>query len=171
LTHKHDDKYTQRNKIMNEVREAALSRMGDLSAHERYDVFVRALIVEALIEMLEDAPIAVRCRAQDTAVVTAQVAPAVEEYVAMIKEATGVTVAVNISVNETKPLPPGPEVEGPGKKCRGGIILSSRGGKIVCDNTVENRLGKAFHSLTPTLRSMLFPEEDDASAEEKSATI
>lgn len=38
----------------------------------------------------------------------------------------------------------------------GGIVLSSRGGQIVCRNTLDSRLDIAFAALKPQVRGTLF---------------
>ena len=38
----------------------------------------------------------------------------------------------------------------------GGIILSSRGGQIVCRNTLDSRLDIAFNACKPQIRGTLF---------------
>lgn len=40
----------------------------------------------------------------------------------------------------------------------GGVVLTCLSGKIVCANTLENRLGLAFQESLPDIREGLFPD-------------
>lgn len=39
----------------------------------------------------------------------------------------------------------------------GGVKLTTRGNKIVCDNTLEARLAHSMHDMQPAVRYLLFP--------------
>lgn len=40
--------------------------------------------------------------------------------------------------------------------CSGGVLLSAKGGKIYCDNTLDVRLVHAYEVSLPKLRNVLF---------------
>jgi vacuolar-type H+-ATPase subunit E/Vma4 len=42
----------------------------------------------------------------------------------------------------------------------GGVVLTAKQGKIVCDNTLDTRLKYAFDDLVPIIRKTLFEEPD-----------
>ncbi|KAK4526508.1 hypothetical protein GAYE_SCF25G4424 [Galdieria yellowstonensis] len=44
--------------------------------------------------------------------------------------------------------------------CLGGVIVSSHGGKVVCNNTLEARLETAYQQNLPQLRQLLFGENE-----------
>jgi V-type H+-transporting ATPase subunit E len=41
----------------------------------------------------------------------------------------------------------------------GGVMLTADSGKIVCDNTMASRLELVYEELLPSIRAILFPEE------------
>ena len=49
----------------------------------------------------------------------------------------------------------------------GGVILTSFGGRIVCDNTFRARLDYCLQLLLPNIRKILFSESDLYLAEKK----
>lgn len=52
----------------------------------------------------------------------------------------------------------------------GGVVLTSRDKRIVCNNTLKSRLDLCFEELLPQIRKVLFPikeEEIEKSAEKK----
>ena len=51
----------------------------------------------------------------------------------------------------------------------GGIALTCLIGKIVCSNTLENRLNLAFQESLPDIRNGLFPELKTAPAQKEPA--
>jgi V-type H+-transporting ATPase subunit E len=53
-----------------------------------------------------------------------------------------------------------------GGKC-GGIVLTSKDKKIVCDNTLESRLNLCFEELLPQIRKTLFPQPEKVKKVEK----
>jgi vacuolar-type H+-ATPase subunit E/Vma4 len=40
----------------------------------------------------------------------------------------------------------------------GGIVLAAKEGKILCNNTLEQRLSLASEGLLPEIRGILFPQ-------------
>jgi len=55
-------------------------------------------------------------------------------------------------------LPPSKSDGKGGETCSGGVCLTAKGGKIVCDNTLDARLRYAYDDLVPVLRKALFDE-------------
>ncbi|KAG0491815.1 hypothetical protein HPP92_005213 [Vanilla planifolia] len=54
-------------------------------------------------------------------------------------------------------LPPSPSHHNPhGPFCSGGVVLASRDGKIVCENTLDARLDVVFRKKLPEIRKLLF---------------
>jgi len=128
----------------------AQSRLVNLSADQgRYQQLLTQLILQALTKLRED-KVTVICRAEDDAIVTAAIPAAVNAY----KQRTG-TEAVLV-VEKRHRLAPGPgKARGP--TCSGGVVLAAKDGKIICNNTFEQRLSLASEGLLPEIRGLLFP--------------
>ena len=58
---------------------------------------------------------------------------------------------------DTKHYLPEYNADTPGNSCSGGIKLHARKGRIVCSNTVDDRLGLCYQETTPQIRRLLFP--------------
>jgi len=43
------------------------------------------------------------------------------------------------------------------ESCMGGIVLHCRKGRIVCSNTLDERLNLCYQEAIPDIRSLLFP--------------
>jgi len=115
-----------------------------------YKKLLHDLIVQGLIK-LEEPKVSVVCRAQDKSLVQDVVSGAAAEY----KVKTGKSVEVDI--DNVRFLPPGPEESGnPEDSCSGGVLLSSNQGKIICSNTLDDRLQMSFEQQLPQIREILY---------------
>jgi V-type H+-transporting ATPase subunit E len=101
-----------------------------------------------------------RVRNSDKSLVQAVMADAVEAYkkkmqdeVALFK---GKDVPCKLEIDEAHPLPEYTEEAGM-ESCMGGIILHARKGKIVCSNTLDERLELCYGEAIPDIRRSLFP--------------
>jgi len=65
---------------------------------------------------------------------------------------------VKVILDIKRPLPPSKALAGPKAltTCAGGIILSTRGGRIICNNTLDVRLQLAYEAAVPAVRAKLF---------------
>lgn len=119
--------------------------------------FTVKLIVQGALMLLED-EVEVRCRAVDDAMVASCFDSASKEYAKAIKEQTGATKSVKLTLDKTVKLPP-PPTNTPGgswSSCRGGVVLACQNGTITIDNTVDSRLGLVMEQAKPTIRKLLF---------------
>jgi V-type H+-transporting ATPase subunit E len=116
-----------------------------------YPQLVQKLIVQGLIK-IEEVEVVVFCRAEDMATVKQVLSAAVKEYVEIIQRESGVKLVPKVTINEdkSKDLP---------EKSYGGVRLTVRKGKIVCDNTMASRLGLVYEELLPAIRAILFPDK------------
>eukprot|EP00339_Tiarina_fusa_P011233 CAMPEP_0117028468 /NCGR_PEP_ID=MMETSP0472-20121206/20695_1 /TAXON_ID=693140 ORGANISM="Tiarina fusus, Strain LIS" /NCGR_SAMPLE_ID=MMETSP0472 /ASSEMBLY_ACC=CAM_ASM_000603 /LENGTH=233 /DNA_ID=CAMNT_0004735961 /DNA_START=31 /DNA_END=732 /DNA_ORIENTATION=- len=114
-----------------------------------YKKLLEALILQALLKMKEQ-DINIICREQDTKLVEAVLPAVVEKF----KEKTGIT--ANLTVEKKHRLAPAPREGYKGPTCSGGVVLSALGGKILCNNTFEQRLALASEGLLPEIRAILF---------------
>ena len=116
-----------------------------------YPQLVQKLIVQGLIK-IEENEVVVFCRGDDVATVKNVLPGAVKEYVDIMKRESGVTLEPKVTLNEdrSKDVP---------EASYGGVKLTARGGKIVCDNTMSSRLNLVYEELLPSIRAILFPEK------------
>lgn len=158
-----------RDNVVKNVKVDTLKRLEDIGSHASYPALLRALMVEALTTMLETRVVNVECRACDRAIVEREMPAAYEEFMTLIKTKTGVAPTCTVVVSDVS-LPPSPKEAGKAVCCHGGVRLTARHGKIVCDNTLETRLSKAFDALKPAIRTIMFGENEVASAKAADAT-
>ncbi|KAL3681936.1 hypothetical protein R1sor_024892 [Riccia sorocarpa] len=118
---------------------------------DAYSQLLKSLIVQGLYRLKEPS-VQLRCREQDLSVVQSVLDDAKTEYVtkAELEEMPEVV------VSETTFLPGPPAEDQPGPSCTGGIVLASKDGRIVCDNTLDARVEIAFKQNLPLIRKQLF---------------
>jgi len=138
------------NKIFNATRE----KLAEISSRPNYKDLVVKLILQAL-RKIEETEVEVRCREEDVKIVQEAIPIAAAEYKKMTE------VEVTLKLDTKYPLPPSPKNAGPKalNTCAGGIILSARGGRILCNNTLDARLQYGFEGATPKIRHILFKTE------------
>jgi len=127
--------------------EASL-QLATLSSSPNYPKLFGDLLLQGLIKLGED-EVELICRACDQGIAESSLAAAKEQY----KAKTGRT--VQLSVNQVHRLAPPPSAAG-GPSCCGGVLLSGRGGRILCNNTLEQRLALSYEMLLPDIRLEMF---------------
>merc|ERR1712071_656253 len=110
-----------------------------------------ASLVQKLIK-IEDLEVVVFCRGEDKGTVTKILPAAIKEYVAIIEKESGVTLKPKVTINNDskKDLP---------ESSYGGVKVTAESGKIVCLNTMAARLNLVYEELLPSIRAILFPED------------
>jgi V-type H+-transporting ATPase subunit E len=98
-----------------------------------------------MIKLMEDV-IHIKCRREDLALVKSSVDFSEKEYASIMMRETNEEYKTKIIVNETDFL----TIE-EGGEC-GGIILYTPNKRIVCPNTLKNRLDLCFEELLPEIR-------------------
>jgi len=137
-----------REDAVNRVIGDAFKRLTTISSSPDYENLLVLLIVQALIK-LEEPAAAVLCREQDEGLVRSAIPKAIQQY----QELTGREAKLTLSSQRISPI----TFEGlEAPSCAGGVILSAHDGKILCNNTLEQRLQTAFEQLLPTIRTILF---------------
>ena len=64
-----------------------------------------------------------------------------------------------VIIDQTVYLPEYNPTEGAkGGSCVGGVRLHTRGGRIVCSNTLDERLELCYQEAIPQIRKLLFPD-------------
>ncbi|GKV26978.1 hypothetical protein SLEP1_g36187 [Rubroshorea leprosula] len=137
--------------VVNSMKEAASKELLNVSQdHHVYKRLLKDLIVQSLIRLKEPA-VLLRCRKDDIHLVESVLNSAKEEY------SEKVNVHPPEIIVDSVHLPPAPSHHNAhGPFCSGGVVLASRDGKIVCENTLDARLDVVFRKKLPEIRKWLF---------------
>jgi len=148
-------KMQRREELVQKVKAHALQKLVQaVSADQkRYETLLKQLLIQGMIK-LNEPKLQVMCREIDARVVQRVLEPAAREYEQMILKECGETVKVEATLSNK--MLPGPSIGDGTPSCAGGIKISARDGKIICDNTLDSRLEIAFADLMPVIRSILF---------------
>lgn len=111
-----------------------------------YPVFLRKLIVQGLIKIEEDV-VEVQVRQEDRAIAQRVLGEAVAEFKAAMVAAGHSSPSPRVTLSDT-PLP--------SKACNGGVVLTALDGRIVLNQTVDERLQIAYVDQMPAVRKGLF---------------
>ena len=150
-------------RMVNELVEnlyAEAKKKADVISHDKgkYKDFLHKLLVQTLIKMMEP-EVLVKCRKSDKDLIEAVIQPAIEEYKTMLKNEVKVfkdrDVPCKITFNER--FLPEYSAEPGADSCLGGLALLARKGKIVCSNTIDDRLLLVYAEAIPDIRRELFP--------------
>ncbi|XP_073054822.1 V-type proton ATPase subunit E-like [Primulina eburnea] len=137
--------------LVNSMKEAASKELLHVSHdHNSYNHLLKDLIVQSLLRLKEPS-VLLRCRKDDVQLVNSVLNSAKEEYAQKAKVHPPEIVVDNVN------LPPAPSHHNAhGPFCSGGVVLASRDGKIVFENTLDARLEVVFRKKLPEIRKSLF---------------
>jgi len=146
----------ERDRILKELKATISDQLADVGSHPQYPSFVKALIVQGLLTILEYT-IELRCREADLAIVKKVLPDAVTQFKQIVQKEVGSEpqVEVTVATDKDKFLPPARSGQA-GPSCSGGVTLVARNGKIICRNTLDARFELAFAELLPEIRNTLF---------------
>lgn len=144
-------KMTLRDQLLQDLIQTAGEKCAKAASGNNYPQLLQKLIVQGLIKIEED-EITIYCRGQDVATVQKILPAAIQEYVDIIQRETTVKLEPKVTLNTDRSK----DLE---DKTYGGVLLTALGGKIVCDNTMSARLQLVYEELLPSIRAILFPEE------------
>ncbi|GMH29758.1 hypothetical protein Nepgr_031601 [Nepenthes gracilis] len=137
--------------LVNSMKEAASKELLQVSRdHHLYKRLLKDLIVQCLLRLKEPA-VLLRCRKDDLFLVESILCSAKEEYA---EKANVLQPEIIIDSVHLPPAPTHHNAHGP--YCSGGVVVASRDGKIVCENTLDARLDVAFQKKLPQIRKQLF---------------
>nr|XP_043628887.1 V-type proton ATPase subunit E-like [Erigeron canadensis] len=120
--------------------------------HHNYEGLMKSLIVQGLLRLKEPS-VLLRCRKEDEHVVHSVLHAAKAEY------AGKTHVHEPEIIVDTIHLPSAPSHKDPhALSCSGGVVLASRDGKIVFENTLDARLDVIFRGKLPEIRRLLFSQ-------------
>jgi V-type H+-transporting ATPase subunit E len=123
-----------------------LASMGEPG--EPYKKLLRDLILQGLLKLQED-KVSLRCRETDQGLVKEVLSDAINLY----KQKTGNSAVITIDTNW---LPSAYSASHQSDFCSGGVILSAQDGRILCNNTLDQRLLLSYEQLLPEIRKALF---------------
>ncbi|KAK4408416.1 UNVERIFIED_CONTAM: V-type proton ATPase subunit E [Sesamum calycinum] len=137
--------------LVNSMKEDASKELLNVSHHHHsYEHLLKDLIVQGLLRLKEPS-VLLRCRKADVHHVGSVLHSAKEEYAEKAK-----VHPPEIIVDDVH-LPPAPSHHNAhGPFCSGGVVLASRDGKIVFENTLDARLDVVFRKKLPEIRKSLF---------------
>ncbi|KAJ9706107.1 hypothetical protein PVL29_001596 [Vitis rotundifolia] len=138
--------------LVSSMKEAASKELLHVSHdHHVYKRLLRDLVVQSLLRLKEPA-VLLRCRKDDLHLVESILDSAKDEYAEKAN-----VYPPEIIVDHQVYLPPAPSHhQAHGPFCSGGVVLASRDGKIVCENTLDARLDVVFRKKLPEIRKWLF---------------
>lgn len=145
--------------LVNAMKESASKELLHVSHHHHhphlhhyhgYKHLLKDLIVQSLLRLKEPS-VLMRCRKDDLHMVESVLDSAKEEY------AQKAQVHPPEIIVDSVHLPPAPSHHNEhGPHCSGGVVLASRDGKIVFENTLDARLEVVFRKKLPEIRKSLF---------------
>jgi len=142
-----------RDDIIQQMREDTKRRLIEISKPgPAYQELLQKLIVQASLKMREP-EVKVRCREADKSMVQNALKDCAEVY----RQKTGENISLSVDT-VTLPPAPGPDTDlaVTHRYCSGGIVLSAKEGRILCNNTLDQRLNLAFDAKIPEMRRRLF---------------
>mmetsp|Transcript_24704 Transcript_24704/g.40886 ORF Transcript_24704/g.40886 Transcript_24704/m.40886 type:complete len:222 (-) Transcript_24704:117-782(-) len=140
-----------RDELLNTLVSEAGAKCAVVARGQNYPQLLQKLIVQALIK-IEENEVTVYCRKDDVKMVESVLPAAIKEYVEIIERESTVKLVPDVTLNkEAKKML--------NETTYGGIMLTAINGKIVCDNTMASRLKLVYHELLPSIRAILFPDE------------
>ncbi len=150
------NKMKAREELLDELVKNITNNLVDATKDAKaYEAILVKLIVQATIK-LQETDVTIQCREVDKAVVASALKKAEAEFKAFMTANANAVPVLKLTLGEQYLPPPPPQV---GLSCAGGIVASSKGGRIKCDNTFDRRMEQAFESLKPVVRHNLFPSQ------------
>jgi len=138
-----------REDAMNRTLTEAFRRLQSISSSSNYKNLLCDLIIQSLLR-LDEPKCYVICREVDHSLVNSILQEAKSKY----EKISGAS--VQLSIDSTNRLNP-PHTEGSNQpSCSGGIMLSTFEGRIVCNNTLEQRLSLLYEQQLPMIRNLMF---------------
>jgi len=152
------EKIKARQEVLGKVQDDVTGKLqAELRSEPKHKKLITSLITQGLLMLLED-QVVVQCRQVDQKLVEGCLADAAASYTQVIKEQSGVTKSVKLTIDRSISLPGPPgQVTGAGKSCIGGVTLHCTNGSIKVNNTLDERLKLTMELDKPAIRSLLFP--------------
>jgi len=150
------EKIKARQEVLGKVQDDVTAKLqAELRSEPKHKKIITDLITQGLLLLLEE-EVSVKCRQCDERLVQGCLNDAASEYTKVIKNQTGATKSVKLTIDKSGYLAP-PPGQGAGKSCIGGVALSCSDGKIMVNNTLDERLKLTMELDKPAIRGILFP--------------
>ncbi|CAD8148378.1 unnamed protein product [Paramecium octaurelia] len=134
-------------RLKEEVRQKMAKLIQDQSV---YKELLKNLIIQGMIKLLEPR-IELTCLEQDVQLIRTILVECQEEFTVIIKRETTKDFKTTLSINQSQYL-----TEKGGKPILGGVVLSCANSRIVCSNTLDDRLELSLQEFLPDIRNGLF---------------
>ncbi len=125
----------------------------------KYKELLKDLILQGLIKLIEP-EVMIKCRKSDEAIVKQVMDAAANDYKSMMANEVlafkGKDVPLKLVLDEQRRLPEFSGAAGT-DSCMGGIVMHAKKGRIVCSNTLDERLLLCYEEAIPDIRRILFP--------------
>lgn len=128
------------------LKKETLEKLAAFCKSAEYPAFLKKLIVQGLVK-IEESTVEIQARQEDRAIVARILPEAVNDYKALMVAAGHPVPNPKVTVSETSL---------PSKGCNGGVILTALDGRIVLNQTVDERLQIAYVDQMPAVRKALF---------------
>lgn len=138
-------KMKSRDELLEQLKAESLAELSAFCKSAGYADFVKKLIVQGLIK-IEEQTVEVHTRAEDKAIASKVLPDAIAEF-KYLMAAAGRSVNPKVTVSDQSV---------PTKSCNGGIMLTAHNGRIVLNQTVDERLQIAYTDMMPAVRKGLF---------------
>ena len=127
---------------------------------QEYAQLLKQLLIQGLIKLIEP-KLTLRCRQSDVGVLSSIIDEAVAEYKqAMLSQVRALEgkedIPCVVTVDDKNFLPELNESD-PTNSCLGGFVMYARKNRIVCSQTLDDRLSMTFQQSIPQMRAALFP--------------
>lgn len=110
----------------------------------RYKAFLKNAMIQAFVKIWDEAEVTVCCRKEDANLVKGLMDDALKSVISRAKRECKEDLSMKAVFNQ-QPI-----------KCMGGVKVTARGGRVVCDNTLDARLKIVMKSELPYVREKLF---------------
>ena len=126
----------------------------------KYETLLKELLIQGLIKLIEP-EIMLKVRKSDLGKVKKAIPGAIEVYKQMmLKEVKALTgksdIPCRVEIDERNFLPEWNEQD-PENSCLGGFVIYARENRIVCSQTLDDRMELVFAQAVPVIRHDLFP--------------
>lgn len=110
----------------------------------RYKAFLKNAMTQAFVKIWDEDEVSVFCRKEDAKIVEGLMNEALKSVISRAKKECKEDLSMKATFDKT-PI-----------KCLGGVKVTARGGRVVCDNTLDARLKLTIKTELPYVRSQLF---------------
>lgn len=110
----------------------------------RYKAFLKESMTQAFIKIWDEAQVTVQCRKEDAKIVQGMMNDVLNSVVSRAQKECDEELAMKAVFDKT-PI-----------NCIGGVRVTARGGRVICDNTLDARLRIVIKDEMPYVKDKLF---------------